>query len=107
MPFLSCLSEAESTETAVDEVIDRAQADGIQADVLFVFFTAHHRDQAEAIVEKLWLELDPQAAIGCSAEGVIAADREVERTPGLALLIGQMPGVRIHPFHIGPDDWGD
>ena len=44
MRFLSCVSEAESTDAAVAEVIDRAQTGGIQADVLLVFFTAHHRD---------------------------------------------------------------
>ena len=107
MRFLSCISEAESTDAAVAEVIDRTQTAGIQADVLFVFFTAHHRDQADALVEKLWLELDPQAAVGCSAEGVIGADREVERTPGIALLVGHTPGVRIHPFHVGDEEWGE
>jgi len=107
MRFFSAVTEAEATESAVDELIDLTQAGAVKADVLFVFFTVHHRDQADAIIEKLWLELDPQAAVGCCAEGVIAADREVERTPGLALLIGHTPGVRIHPFHIATNDWGE
>jgi len=105
MRFFSAVTEAEATESAVDELIDLTQAGAVKADVLFVFFTAHHRDQAEAIVEKLWLELDPQVAAGCSAEGVIGAEREVERSPGIALLIGETPGVRLHPFHLGEQDW--
>jgi len=71
MRFHSCISEAESTDAAVDEVIDRAREANVPADVVFVFLTAHHVEQADAVVEQLWLELDPQAAVGCSAEGVI------------------------------------
>jgi small ligand-binding sensory domain FIST len=36
---------------------------------------------------------------------VIGEDREIEREAGLALLVGEMPGVRIHPFHIARQDW--
>lgn len=105
MKFLSLVSQDETTSSAVDEVIGSARDSGIAADVVFLFFTAHHRDEAEAFVEKLWLELDPQVMVGCSAEGVIGADREVERAPGISLLIGQMRRVRLHPFHIAADDW--
>jgi small ligand-binding sensory domain FIST len=106
MRFQSLLSETESAADAVEELIDSARDAGVGAtDVAFVFFTAHHREDAAEIVERIWLELDPQCVIGCSAEGVIGADREVERSPGLALLVGQTPGVRIHPFHIAVDDW--
>jgi small ligand-binding sensory domain FIST len=105
MKFLSLVSENETTSSAVDEIIGAARDSGVAADIAFLFFTAHHRDEAEAFVEKLWLELDPQVMVGCSAEGVIGAEREVERAPGISLLIGQMPKVRLHPFHVGADDW--
>ncbi|MEA2709731.1 MAG: hypothetical protein QOF78_2332 [Phycisphaerales bacterium] len=105
MKFLSLVSENEITSSAVDEIIGSARESGVEPDVAFLFFTAHHRDEAESFVEKLWLALDPQVMVGCSGEGVIGADREVERAPGMSLLIGQMPRVRIHPFHIGADDW--
>ena len=80
---------------------------GDRVDLAFVFFTADHRDDADAIVERVWLELDPQAVIGCSGEGVIGGDTEIERRPGLALLAASMPGVRIHSFHFRGDDWHD
>ena len=105
MRFAGALSEAESTADAVAEVVEEVRSSGVEADVAFVFFTAHHRDQAEAWVENMWLELDPQVMVGCSAEGVIGADREIERLPGIALLVGQLPGVRLHPFHIAADEW--
>ncbi len=105
MRFVSAVSEAESTDDAVSAVIESARESGVQCDACFLFFTAHHIDEAEAIVEKLWLELDPQALVGCSAEGVIGGDREIERAPGISLLMAQLPRVRLHPFHIAADDW--
>jgi small ligand-binding sensory domain FIST len=104
--FGAFLSEHESTMPAVGQIVSAAREAGTgEIDAAFVFFTAHHRDDAQALVEQLWLELDPQSIIGCSAEGVIGGDREVERAPGIAVLCAQMPGVRIHPFHITTDDW--
>ena len=107
MRFHSALSEHESTPLAAEEVIAAVRARLPDPDVLFVFFTAAHRDEAESLVEKLWLELDPQALVGCSAEGVIGADQEVEDRPGLSVLAAKIDGARIHPFHIAKDEWRD
>jgi len=107
MQFHAALSEHESSLLAADELIESVRSAGIAADVAFVFMSSHHVGEAEAIAEKFWLKLDPQAVIGCSAEGVIGPDKEVERAPGLALLVGRMPGVRIHPFHIATEDWSE
>jgi len=99
--FFSIVSERETSPDAVVEVVEGARTamDG-KIDVVFVFFTGEFCEEAPAIVESLWLELDAQVLIGCSAEGVIGADREVERSAGLSLLVARLPGVRIHPFHI-------
>lgn len=107
MRFHSAISGNESAYEAAEEVIAEAQeATGGKTDAVFAFFTAHHRDDAEEILERLWLELDPQALVGCSAEGVIGGEREVEREPGVAILVATLPDVRIHPFHIaGRTDW--
>lgn len=108
MRFHSSVADHETASEAVAHLIDDAMdATGGVIDVAFLFFTAHHRDEAERVVEKVWLELDPQAAVGCSAEGVIGGDREIERAPGMSLLVGSMPDVRIHPFHIPAGDWRD
>ena len=107
MRFHSAISGNESAYDAVEEIIAEAQegTDG-KTDVVFAFFTAHHRDDAEEILERLWLELDPQALVGCSAEGVIGGELEIEREPGIAVLAASLPDVRIHPFHIaGRTDW--
>src|SRR5688572_4591320 len=109
MRFHSALSEHESTPQAAQEVIRslRAAPTPFDPDLLFVFFTPTHRHQADSLIERLWLELDPQAIIGCSAEGVIAADKEIQDQPRPAVLAAQPPAVRIHPFHIATDEWRD
>lgn len=110
MRFHAALSEHESSLVAADELVAAVRGAGVEADVVFLFFTAHHAADADEVVEKLWLQLDPQAMVGCSAEGVIGvgldgAGREVEGAPGIALLAGKLPGVRIHPFHVARDEW--
>ena len=108
MRFHAAVSDADSAAEAARRVISetREALDG-KVDVAFVFFTDAHRDDAEAVAEAVWLELDPQAAVGCSAEGVIGGDKEIERKPGLALLAGALPGVRVHAFHVPARDWHD
>lgn len=107
MWFHSAISGSESAYDAVEEVIAEAQeGTGGKTDVVFAFFTAHHRDDAEEILERLWLELDPQALVGCSAEGVIGGELEIEREPGISILAASLPDIRVHPFHIaGRTDW--
>src|SRR5688572_3970203 len=106
MRFHASVSEHDTAAEAVGQVIDDAlDATGGVIDVAFLFFTGHHIPDIERAVERVWLELDPQAVVGCSAEGVIGGDREIERAPGMSLLVGSMPDVRVHPFHIAADDW--
>ena len=107
MRFHSGISDQEATDDAVADLIDQAHdALGDAIDVATVFFTEHHREDIEAVVERLWLELDPQCMIGCSGEGVIGGSREIERAPGMSLLVGSLPDVRIQPFHIASEsDW--
>lgn len=102
MRFSCSVSDNESPEEAVAEVIDDAQrTTGGEVDAVFAFFTGAYRDAAEEMLARLWLELDPQALIGCSGEGVIGGEREIERSPGIAVLTMAAPGVRFHPFHVG------
>ena len=108
MRFHSAVSDDEDTPSAVGGAIEQTRgALGDEVDVAFVFFTADHKGDAETIVERIWLKLDPQAVVGCSAEGVIGADVEIERKPGLTILAASMPDVRVHPFYFRGDDWHD
>lgn len=99
--FHSSISKSEFTARAIDAVVAdmRNHLDAI--DVAFVFFTEQHRQRIRELVP----QLNAKVLIGCSAEGVIGPNLEIERQPGLAVMAGQMPGVTIDPIHISPDDW--
>lgn len=108
MLFHAAVSDVELTRDALRRVTaEVGEALDGAVDVAFAFFTGDHQDDADAIAEALWSELEPQAVVGCSAEGVIGGDREVERGPGLVVLAGRLPGVRVHAFHVPSRDWHD
>jgi small ligand-binding sensory domain FIST len=103
--FHAAISDHESSNEALARLVDDAQPHLESADVAFLFFTSHHAEQAEELAEKLMLEFEPQALVGCSCDGVIGGDREIERSPGMALMLGNLPGVQVHSFQVGTDDW--
>jgi small ligand-binding sensory domain FIST len=107
MRFHAALSDHESTPHAADAVVAAAAAAVPRPDVAFVFFTDHHAREAEALLHAVQSSLAPAALIGCSAEGVIGGDREIERAPGVSLLVGSLPNVNVHPFHIAKAEWRD
>jgi small ligand-binding sensory domain FIST len=107
MQFHAAISDLPDTIEATQAVVSDVRAAVADVDVALVFATADHREMFADLVERLWLELDPQAMIGCAAEGVIAAGREIERSPGVAVIAGHLPGVRVHPIHIATNEWRD
>ena len=106
MQFASALSRNEETLQAAKQVTAslKRQIRGT-INLLAVFFTPDHRNQAELLVEYLQRELSPTVLIGCMGEGVVGDDREIEGEPALSVLAGSLPGVTISPFHLGMMDW--
>jgi small ligand-binding sensory domain FIST len=101
MRFHAAVSDAENARDAAAAVVrETREAMRGKVDVVFLFLSTHHLYDAEAVLEAVWLGLDPQAVVGCSAEGVIGGEREIERRPGVSLLAGEIPGARLHPFHL-------
>jgi small ligand-binding sensory domain FIST len=108
MRFRSALSTSESTSEAAREVVEGVTDGGdAGADVAFVFFTAHHLEDAGELLEQVADALQPLALVGCSAEGVIGQGREIERRSGVSLLCGSMPEARMQSFTLGGSDWQD
>jgi small ligand-binding sensory domain FIST len=106
MRFHAAVSDSPNArEAAASLVRETREAMRGKVDVIFLFLSNHHSDDAEAALEAVWLGLDPQAVVGCSAGGVIGGEREIDRGPGMSLLAGEIPGARFHPFHI--TDWDE
>jgi len=107
MPFFSLLSTQLNTWEALRETLDQA-ADVGQADLACVFCSAHHLQAIASISEQIHAKIAPKCLIGCSAESIVANEREIEEQPALALWLAKFPPeVRLTPFHLTVEPTGD
>lgn len=102
MRFRAARSRSTDSDQALDELLQAVGASEGPPDLAVVFLTNHHREAAAKISARLQDELCPRAMVGCTAEGVIGADDEIEREPGISLLAGWFPEVRLTPFYLSP-----
>lgn len=102
MRFKSALSTNPDTSAAVAEVCEAVA--GLSLDLSFVFVSPHHEDEFDSMIRGIREGTNARNLIGCTGEGIIGPDREVERSPALALWAAELPGVRVLPFVMDLDD---
>lgn len=112
MRFRAAISTNADTTTAVEEAVQ--SLGGLEPDVLMVFASHHHGPEFSAMVEMIRERTNPRNLVGCTGEGIIGPDTEVEGAPAIALWAAKLPGVRSLPFYVdqedveafdGSDDW--
>lgn len=108
MQFVSKVSEKEALEDLTRELLAGVseQLAGTP-DLAVLFVTAALVPSFEALATEIRSTLQPRTLIGITGEGVLGGEVEIERRPGAALLVGTLPGVNLHPFHIGMSDWAE
>jgi small ligand-binding sensory domain FIST len=106
MQFAAAITRCENVQEAVAHLVDsiRRQMVG-EVDLLVLFLTPDYQDDAQQLSRALRLALSPRVLLGCTCEGVIGGDREIEREPAISVLAGHLPGVTLAPFHIGMEEW--
>jgi len=67
-------------------------------DLCIVFAAADHLEHAPEVLEIVHSRLRPAALIGCGANGVIGAGRELEGGPGAVVWALSAPGAAIEPM---------
>lgn len=102
MKFAGAITGERSTEQAAREVIEQARSalGGADVDLALVFVSHHHRPSFAKLSALVREALAPAHFLGCTGEGVIGSDRELERQPALALWAAHLPGVQIQSFHL-------
>jgi small ligand-binding sensory domain FIST len=105
MRFSSARSREEESEAAISELLGAVEALNGPVDLAVLFLTASHRHAAAQMARRMHETFAPRVLLGCTCEGVIGADDEIEGASGVSLLVGKMPGVRLTPFHVSAQTW--
>jgi small ligand-binding sensory domain FIST len=96
------LSRLRASNEAVAEAVATVQSGlaGAAPDLVCLFLSAEHADQAAATLDAVHTGLAPRNLIGCVAEGIVGGDRELEQGPALSLWAASFPdGAEIETFH--------
>lgn len=107
MQFASALSTEEALDAALQELIEELKAElrHSQANVIVTTFSPHFARDAGALRDSLQAAFAPDVIIGCTAEGIIGRDAEVEQRYAISVLAGYLPDVKLHPFVLEPTAW--
>ena len=105
MKWASAVSQLERTADALDAVVDdvRSGLDGAVADLLLLFVSSEHLAGAADIARTLAQRFPTAELLGCTAQSVIGAGREIEDGPGIALAAAQLPDVSVRAFRLAPE----
>lgn len=104
--FAAAVSQAEDPREAGRQLAGRI-TDALGTgplDLAFLFLSAHYAEAASELSRAFRDEVDPQVALGCTGEGVIAGDQEVEGDRAVAVWAARLPGVRLTPLRLSSSE---
>lgn len=107
MQFASATTTERGIDSAVDSLMHQVRAIGDFSicDLAFAFISSHFSPVAPFIADRLRAVLAPRVLIGCTCEGVIGNEHELENLPAITLLAARLPNVELFPFMLDRDDW--
>lgn len=106
MRIASALSTL-SAPAALAQDIEAQLAFPTPPDALLVFVSQPLAAHFEAIIRSLHNAIRPAHLLAVTAESVIGADQEVERSPAVSALAIHVPEGTLHSFRISEDQWGE
>jgi small ligand-binding sensory domain FIST len=71
-------------------------------DLLFVFPSSQYAAEAPTLLDRFRDVLSPKVLVGCTGEGVIGSEHEIEGEPAIAVVAARMPDVQLEPFVLLP-----
>ncbi|HMQ52502.1 MAG TPA: FIST N-terminal domain-containing protein [Anaerolineae bacterium] len=109
MRFASALTTSTSLPEACQALVDQveSQMEGLDLHLVLTFVSPHFRTVAADLADSLRHRLSPELLIGCTAEGVISRDKEIERSAAITLVAAHLPGVQMSPFALQAASWDD
>jgi small ligand-binding sensory domain FIST len=100
LSFSTALSHEPEASAAGRSIADsvRAGLASRPADLAFLFFSSHYADQAHTLATVVRANLAPRVLIGCTGEGVIGGDQELEAQAAVVLWAACLPEVTVTPI---------
>jgi len=113
MAFASAVTTQERADSAVDDLAlqIRTQFGAITEsqtiDLVIVFLSTHFTQLVREIVGGLRSALNPEVLLGCTTEGVIGREEEIEDSPAITLVAALLPEIELAPFILqaADTDW--
>ncbi len=106
MRFTSGISDAgtarEAVEAACRQVVE--QLAGNPCDLVCVFASTIYQASWPELLASISEQLKPHVLIGCSGSGIIGGGKELEWVPAISVIAAHLPGVRLFPFAVAPDE---
>ena len=72
-------------------------------DLLFMFASDSYGNSLEDLVQAIYRESGARNLLGCTGQGIIGQERELEDGAALALLALALPGIELSPVHLTQD----
>lgn len=106
MRFASALTfESDLTKAAAEIGASiKRQLEAGPIDLALAFPSNHFAGPAHELLARLRDSLSSRVLIGCTGEGVIGPEREVEREVAIAVVAARMPDVDVRSFALLPEE---
>lgn len=92
-------------QEAIDRAIEEASAgsEAGTADLALVFASADYAEHLEAMLARVQRATGAGLLAGCSGQGIIGPEREIEGEPAVSLMALRMPGAMLRACHISQE----
>jgi small ligand-binding sensory domain FIST len=106
MRFTSGISGAVNAREATEHACRQAQEQlqGATPDLVCVFASTMYQTSWPSLLSHVHRQLQPRVLIGCSGSGIIGGVQELEWVPAVSVVAAHLPGVRLFPFAVTPDE---
>jgi len=106
MRFYAGISDAVNARTAAEMACRQIteQLAGASCHLACVFASTSYHTSWASLLTYVHEQLQPTVLIGCSGSGIIGGDQELEWVPAISVVAAHLPGVRLYPFAIDPDE---
>ena len=102
-PLFSSALSVDASSAKAEEAATRELLQGLSGrspNLLAAFVSHHHGNAIEELGPRLARRTGAKVVIGCTGEGIIGGDREVEHEPALSLWAAYLPDTTLRPFAI-------